>query len=63
MQELVKRLDDFVYGREPSDDLEGYFRKAAARWAAFVVEHNTGIALDAGIDISKAMIRYADGIK
>lgn len=39
-----------------------FFVDAAAKWADYVVRTNCGSALDAGLDISKAMVKYADAI-
>ena len=63
MRELVNTLDNFTKPDFHIDNISEYLRKAAARWSAYVVEYNTDGALEAGLEIAKAMVRYSDAIK
>ena len=57
MQELCKRLKDASMVDEKTGH---FFIEAAAKWATNVIRYNTGDALDYGLDIAKAMVRYAE---
>ena len=63
MQELSKSLNDVANDTDGNALLpEEHLRKAAKKWASYVIDNNNGKALTKGLEISRCIADYMNEI-